>query len=179
MKQRARDAFGRLAACSALVAGCGSHPADAVSTSVQSKPQRVDASDADVHDAAPTPVDASIAPPVRDASMPDVATAPADATIPAVDASLEAAAPQDAAVADEPPPEPNGPASCGFTPCVPGQPCPDLVVDVDDLKSSILDRPEDVLGDRLRHHRGLRGDARDAPAASLRHRNRERGDGRF
>jgi hypothetical protein len=34
--------------------------------------------------------------------------------------------------------EPGGPQACGFTPCTPGQPCPDLVVDVDDLKSSIV-----------------------------------------
>ena len=33
---------------------------------------------------------------------------------------------------------PGGPAVCGFTACAPGAPCPDLIVDQDDLRASIV-----------------------------------------
>jgi hypothetical protein len=124
---RASETIGRLAACGALAAGCGTHDVGSETAHQQSKPQTVDASDANVHDAA-------MATPMPDASAVEDATMPMLA-----DAALEAAAPEDASVADEPPPATGGgPQSCGFTPCAPGAPCPDLVVDVDDLKSSIL-----------------------------------------
>jgi lysyl oxidase len=34
--------------------------------------------------------------------------------------------------------EPTGPQVCGFSACAPGAPCPDLVVDLDDLRASIV-----------------------------------------
>lgn len=35
-------------------------------------------------------------------------------------------------------PDPGTPATCGLTPCAPGGPCPDLVVDVDALRASTI-----------------------------------------
>ncbi len=41
-------------------------------------------------------------------------------------------------VAEAGPHAPSGPAVCGFKACAPGAPCPDLIVDVDDLRASIM-----------------------------------------
>jgi hypothetical protein len=75
--------------------------------------------------------------------MADSSASDPDANAPADDAALETTI-DDAATepaADAPTDVvtgATGPQLCGFTPCAPGQPCPDLVVDVDDLRSSIL-----------------------------------------
>jgi Lysyl oxidase len=34
--------------------------------------------------------------------------------------------------------DPDGPAACSFAACAPGAPCPDLVIDVDDLRASVV-----------------------------------------
>lgn len=67
----------------------------------------------------------------------------ADATDASPDATRDGStdahsAPVEAATAETGPAAPSGPAVCGFKACAPGAPCPDLIVDVDDLRASIM-----------------------------------------
>jgi hypothetical protein len=104
---------------------------------------------------APIEIDGSMAddgPQARDATEEDAtaqdATAdsdggasPPDAQDSGDGASNEGAAPQPEAAAPEAsgaPDGPPGPTACGLTPCAPGQPCPDLIVDREDLIASIV-----------------------------------------
>jgi hypothetical protein len=159
-KRRAGHVFAHLVACGALAAGCGSQDVASAHSPARVNTQASGASDGGAadsgvasdggalspHDAGvSTPHDAAVAPPPADAAAAEGtdATSAADAT--AADATVvdaarpaaDAASPADAATADEPPTT-GGPSTCGFTPCVPGKPCPDLVVDADDLKGSIV-----------------------------------------
>jgi hypothetical protein len=89
------------------------------------KPQMLNMADSSVEDAEAStkPHDAAVDVTLVADAQPDVSSMPMDA---------EAEAEAEASI------ELGGPQACGFTPCVAGQPCPDLVVDVDDLKSSIV-----------------------------------------
>jgi hypothetical protein len=110
---RASSGFALLAIGGALATGCASYDLAEVEIPVRVRPQRLDAS-------VPSPD------PPRDAS---VSTAPDAHSVDAAGAiDRENAA--DAADATDA-------AACGFAPCAPGQPCPDLVVDIDALKGSI------------------------------------------
>ncbi len=77
-------------------------------------------------------------------------TMAADASSPVVDASVDQSTGVDAepdagadvaeaaADAESNPGGPSGPAVCGLTPCAPGAPCPDLIIDEDDLRASTV-----------------------------------------
>jgi hypothetical protein len=85
----------------------------------------------------PRPKSATMTSDASDASMvaPDADDEPSIEVDPTPDAGpdvVEAAATQDEATA------PGGPAVCGFTACAPGAPCPDLIIDQDDLRKSIV-----------------------------------------
>jgi hypothetical protein len=76
-------------------------------------------------------------PPIDDDVGPGDATTP-DASPDRADRAPDAgASPLDASAGDavDPPP---GPQACGFSACAPGVPCPDLIVDRDDLLASIV-----------------------------------------
>jgi hypothetical protein len=81
-------------------------------------------------------------PMTADASLPEVDASPdqsagmdaePEAGAEVAEASAEAAA--DAAADAS---GPSGPAVCGFTACAPGAPCPDLIIDEDDLRASTV-----------------------------------------
>ncbi len=127
-ERRARAAIDGLAALIALAIGCGSSVTAAAGATVQSQ------SDAGTDAALPL-ADASLAEDApAEGATPDPADAAAESSgkIPATpDSSAEASSPDASSTA-------TGPQACGFTPCAPGAPCPDLVVDIDDLRASTL-----------------------------------------
>ncbi|HXX66124.1 MAG TPA: lysyl oxidase family protein [Polyangiaceae bacterium] len=70
----------------------------------------------------------------------DATSPPLDAAAPdsAPDASVSADAASDLDGAGDDADAEMGPQVCGFTPCDAGEPCPDLVIDQDDLASSVI-----------------------------------------
>jgi hypothetical protein len=124
-ERRARAAIDGLAALIALAIGCGSAETAAAGSPVQALDGGADAAlapgDASPADAAPAEVGASDP---ADAATPDSPGTTADS-------STGASSPDASSTA-------TGPQACGFTPCAPGAPCPDLVVDIDDLRASTL-----------------------------------------
>jgi hypothetical protein len=104
-----------------LAIGCGQ-------TADPPPPESTQKSAAPRDKSAPT-TDAS--PPVVDASVDDSA---------GMDAEPEAGADVDEAGDDAEADAggPSGPAVCGFTPCAPGAPCADLIIDEDDLRASTV-----------------------------------------
>ena len=85
----------------------------------------------------PHPKSATMTSDASDASMlaPDADDEPSVEIDAAPDAGpdvVEAAATEDEASG------PGGPAVCGFSACAPGAPCPDLIIDQDDLRKSIV-----------------------------------------
>jgi hypothetical protein len=141
--RRPIGALNGLALGLALASGCGSTedpltPATSEKTAPRDK-------------AATTSFDASADASASDASLdqdaaPDHSVAP-DVVVEAMDASSEAtleaaadadATPLEAASRDTGPDAPTGPAACGLKTCAPGAPCADLIVDVDDLRASII-----------------------------------------
>jgi CelD/BcsL family acetyltransferase involved in cellulose biosynthesis len=120
----ARPLLGAFGAVAALVVGCGSTDAPGPPLSVQQTSPRAKAS---------TPMDAAVLGsdaldmPVVAVEAGMVGTPDADSGEPGAEAAIETGAA-----------EPTGPAVCGLSACAPGAPCPDLVVDQNDLRASML-----------------------------------------
>jgi hypothetical protein len=113
-----------LAAGIALACGCGQSttPLPPPETTAKTLPHPKSATTGtDASDASMLEVDASL-------DDPDGDDAQADASPNVGEAAVES---DDSGV-------PTGPGVCGFTACAPGAPCPDLVVDQDDLRASIV-----------------------------------------
>jgi hypothetical protein len=123
-RRRTAAVLSGLAAGVALAAGCGSTERPLAPESTQQTTPR--------DKSTTTPADASVVDATDAGDATDATGGDADAA-PDAGADLGEGATDDTSDSGL-----GGPAVCGFTACAPGAPCPDLVIDVDDLRASTV-----------------------------------------